>query len=232
MIARISPMLVVVVALAISACSVLDGGDRAELEAAIGKESIEDRTTMAAMMLSAKTKKWISGRPKNEAVITLWCRHHFADGTSTDWAIDSADPGLVKDMVFCLDKGVSYARCLEVLETALAYQAETAWGLAKTNFANGDPLKASEAECRGVTNPSYEPIMVPGADSDMNRVTAGEIVEWLLALPAPPPGFSPQTWGPLLPLICALGASWGCPGDPQNPIITGISQSGATGGDP
>ncbi len=216
----------------VGACSVLDGGDRADLEAAIDKESKEDRTSMAAMYLSAKTKKWIDGRPKNEAVITLWCKHHRTDGTSTEWTIDQSEPGMVKDMIWCLGQGVGYVKCLDVLENALAFKAEQAWALTKTGLPDSDPLKSTETECRGITNPGYSPVEVPGANDDLNRVTAGEIVEWMLSLPAPPPGFSTAAWGPLLPFICALGASWGCPGDPQNPLITSISQSGSTGGDP
>jgi hypothetical protein len=56
----------------------------------------------------------------------------------------------------------------------------------------------------------------PADLTDESRITIDSMIDVLVQLPAPPPGWAfPQ----LVPLLCPLGAGagWGCPDSPDDP---------------
>lgn len=212
------------------ACSALDGSDRADLEAGINKESPEVKHAMAAMAMNQKTKRFLDGRPPSERVIGVECKQRLPGGSWFNPKPEQDLVYLVSDVIECMSTGETYQGCIATLAAALVIKATDRWQ-AKIAASIPGSLDASlEVSCNEVVDPQYHPANVPGADTDLNKVSAGEIVEWLLALPAPPPGFSIEAWAPILPFICAMDVSWGCPGDPHNPIITGVTTGGAGGG--
>lgn len=231
-------MLVLTVALAVgliptAACSVLDGEDRSDLEAAVEQMPKEDRHSMAAMVVSAKTRHWVEGRPKNDQMMTGECRHKDpGTGEWTPWAQDAVLNIKVVDMLFCLGEGGGYVQCLDILQSHLHSLVTKAWDIAKAEYPAGSVESQIVTECRVVVRDEYKAAFVPGATDDLNRVTIGEMVDWLLRQPGPPPGFTPSLIRALAPFVCALsgaggwcGAASGPPGG-ETPIVI---SSGATG---
>jgi hypothetical protein len=202
--------LLVLLLVFLTACTVLDGGDRDDLIDAIEKSPREDRDAMAMMIVGAKTRDYLRGRPPNSAAISLECRMvHPAMGAAA-WGVQNGAFAKPADLLACLQAGHTYPMCLQFVANLLAKRTIDAWEKFKPTLADSDPRKAATLECRGVINPGFSAAEVPGANDDLNRVTAEQIVEWLLRQPAPPPGFSPGMWQALAPLICALGKDWGC----------------------
>lgn len=227
-------MMAAATALSTLACSVLDGDDRDDLESAIKEAPREDRAAMAAMVVGAKTRGYLQGRDPNSAVISLECRMVHPTMGPTGWSLPAGAFAKPRDLLACLQAGHTYPACLQFVADLLAERARKEWVKTKQAFVDSDPRKAADLECRGVVNPGFHAAEVPGANDDLNRVTAEAIVDWLLTLPAPPPGFSPATWRVLAPLLCGLDVGWGCSGHPMYPGGDGtiITVPGSTGGDP
>ncbi len=218
-------VLVVILGATSGACTKPDPGDRKELEAAIDKS--EDRYSMAAMAMRSKTRRWLDGRPKNERIFKIFCQVQIAPGGPWTEKRDEIDLfATVADMIACMDgNSWSYDVCIDEMIDRAADTARARWKAAK----DAAPGTIADYECQEQFDPGYNVMQVPGAKQDLNRVSAGEIVEWFLSLPAPPVGLSVGTWRALAPFICALGKDWGCAPGLGGDIVISPAPSGGTG---
>ncbi|WP_437809595.1 hypothetical protein [Sorangium sp. So ce1078] len=205
-------------------CSIVDPSDRDELRnriAAMPPDRIEYLTKLS--MDSAATK-WLQTRDKNDQVGKLQCRYQ-AGGQWTDWA-DQEPPCTVADILDILlgtPENITY-----VMAKGLWESVETQ--ARKTDLMNSLPIPGgATVECRFVWDFRYDPEKLPAELTDPDAVDFDDIMEALIQLPAPPPGWAlPE----LVPLLCPLGAGpgWGCPPDPTDP--TGGEPTDPTGGQP
>lgn len=95
-----------------------------------------------------------------------------------------------------------------------------AWGLEFSDVLH-DKIMAelrapSEAECKFVWDWRYNPEKVPPKLVNPDAIEPDDIIDAMIGLPAPPPGWNLPD---LVPLLCPLGAGpgWGCPGTPTDP---------------
>lgn len=102
--------------------------------------------------------------------------------------------------------------------------------LRKTDLQNSLPVPGGASiDYRYVWDFRYEPEKVPPELIDPNEISADDVIDAMIALPAPPPGWAaPQ----LAPLLCPLGAGpgWGCPPRPTD--TDGEEPANPTGGEP
>jgi hypothetical protein len=214
--------------LPLTACTVLDGGDRDDLEEAIDEAPPIDRLSMSVMAINAKARTHLDGLNHNTRVFKMECTHRVGDG----WSEPREEIDIyatVADVIGCMDKGHTYGVCLNTLIKAMRKVAVDRWKerIAAAPEVLGD---ITETECDERIDKGFRTIDVPGGEDDLNRVTATEIVDWLLGLPAPPHGLSLQAWRALGPLLCALDVAWGCaPGLGGGGIITPAPSGGGTG---
>jgi hypothetical protein len=101
----------------------------------------------------------------------------------------------------------------------------------RTDLMNSLPVPGgANVECRFVWDFRYDPEKVPPELTDPDAVSTDDMIDCVIGLPAPPPGwnFLPE----LVPLLCPLGAGsgWGCPPRPTDP--TGGQPTDPTGGQP
>ncbi|KYF75866.1 hypothetical protein BE17_28995 [Sorangium cellulosum] len=149
----------------------------------------------------------------------LQCRYQ-AGGQWSRWT-DQEPTYTVADMLECLTErafAVTYVMCKDEW-----YYLERQ--TRATDLLNSLPVPGgANVECRFVWDFRYEPEKVPPELVDPNEVTLDDVIDAMIGLPGPPPGWvHPE----LIPLLCPLGAGpgWGCPprpsdppgGDPSNP---------------
>ena len=207
---RISVALVSLVALCALGCTEVDPEDERKLEQLVDGQPQPTRDRFFAAAGTWTTRQWLNGRPPNDEVIKALCRSYSAKDGWSDWEEVGQELARVEHMIACMAAGFSYIECGEKMirrnvPDLVKVLEESAAGF--------------KWECKGEWTPFYKPDMVPGGDRDLSRqpVTTEEVVKWLVALPAPPPGFVFVELAPLLPLLCPLGVDWGCPGNPKYP---------------
>ncbi len=208
---RISFAALLISAMTIGACTALDGGDRDDLESAVNGVDKRDRMTMAGMAMKSKNRTWINSLDKRTRVFYVKCTHklHPDDLKWTEWQQEIDLFATVGDMIECMDRNFfTYSTCLDILAEEKARGAEKRWR--ERHDASANPLdKQIETECQEHIDPGFNTMQAPGADEDLNRVTAGEIVDWILRTPAPPISFGPSLVRALAPFVCALSGAGG-----------------------
>jgi hypothetical protein len=221
------PPKLVAVAFAVVAfgCSILDPDDRQELRDRIAAMPLDAVLLMKKMVMNVKAMNWLRYRPKGDQMGKLQCRMQ-AGGTWSGWA-DQEPPYTVEDMLECLiyrPFAVTYVMCRDEW---LGVNAQ-----AKENeILHEQPAPGvTDVECRFAWDFRYEPEKVPPELIDPDAIGPDDIIDAMIGLPAPPPGwnFLPE----LVPLLCPLGAGpgWGCPPRPTDP--TGGQPTDPTGGEP
>ncbi|WP_437645421.1 hypothetical protein [Sorangium sp. So ce362] len=205
-------------------CSIVDPGDRDELRDRIAMMSPDDIPFAKRWTMNTKAVDWLRRRPPGDQMGKLQCRYQ-AGGQWSNWA-DQEPTYIVLDMLECLLKrpfAVTYILCKEEWE-ALESQ------IRRTDLLNSLPVPGgASVECRFVWDFRYEPEKAPIKVTDPDAVTPDDMIDAMIGLPAPPPGWMfPQ----LIPLLCPLGAGpgWGCPPRPTDP--TGGEPTDPTGGEP
>ncbi|WP_437645417.1 hypothetical protein [Sorangium sp. So ce362] len=205
-------------------CSIVDPGDRDELRDQIAMMPREERSRLKTLGMNSAAIDWLKGRPEGDQMGKIQCRYQ-AGGHWTNWA-DQEPPFIVDDMRDCLIKRpflVTYLMCMDEW-ASVERQAR------KTNLLNSLPIPGgATVECRFVWDFRYDPEKAPAEVTDPNAIDADDIINTLIALPAPPPGWA---FPRLVPLLCPLGAGpgWGCPPTPTDP--TGGQPTDPTGGQP
>jgi hypothetical protein len=203
-------------ALSFGACSTLDGGDVDHFEEAMKELSVEDRLSLKKGALADKTKRYLQGRDLDERAIRSECRYKKSAGDEWGaWRINITIELTNRELLDCFGRGHSYAECLAAgVYTILKETIPT--------MVDTDPLDGSLWECRHVVEPEYTIQAVDGAAESAEDITWREVLDWLMRLPAPPPGFSPTVWQALGPALCGLSAdSWGCGATAGNPVTPG-----------
>ena len=155
----------------------------------------------------------------------LQCRLK-AGGTWSGWN-DQEPTYTVADFIQCLLEGGD----IPVTYTMCADQFQSVDGKSRENkILNEEQVPGvTQVECRFVWDSRYEPEKVPSNLTNPRSISLDELIDWLISLPAPPPGFAaPQ----LVPLLCPLGAGpgWGCPPRPTD--LPGEQPTDPTGGEP
>ncbi|WP_437997438.1 hypothetical protein WMF26_42750 [Sorangium sp. So ce185] len=214
-----------VVVLALS-CSIVDPGDREELRRRIAMLPPDTLSTWAKWNMNANAVKWLRMyKDPNDQVGKLQCRLK-AGGTWSGWN-DQEPTYTVADLLDCLLSGgdipVTYTMCADLFQGV----GDAAM---KSKILHEQQVPGvTHVECRFVWDFRYEPEKVPSNLTNPRSITLDELIDWLISLPAPPPGFaSPQ----LVPLLCPLGAGpgWGCPPRPTD--LPGEQPTDPTGGEP
>jgi hypothetical protein len=87
-----------------------------------------------------------------------------------------------------------------------------------------------DVECRYIPEPGFEPEKLPSKMIDSKAISIDDIIDTIVAMPAPPPGWA---FPELVPLLCPLGAGegWGCPPKPDDPTEGQPTDPGGQSGD-
>ncbi|WP_437899325.1 hypothetical protein [Sorangium sp. So ce124] len=217
-------LLGLLLALLTCSCSILDPDDRDELRRRIAALPPAEMSLMKRTIMNVKAINWLNGKYEGDQVGKLQCRYQ-AGGQWSKWT-DQEPTHTVADMLECLIRrpfAVTYIMCKDEWES-LERQ------LRKTDLMNSLPVPGGTSiDCRYVWDFRYEPEKVPPELIDPNEISADDIIDAMIALPAPPPGWAaPQ----LAPLLCPLGAGpgWGCPPRPTD--TDGEEPANPTGGEP
>jgi len=217
----------------ITSCTALDGDDRDDLESAVNRVNEKDRIAMAGMVMRSKTRNWLDGLPRNTRVFQIKCTHklHPDDIEWTEWRQEIDIFATVADVISCMDgEFLTYSTCLDKLTEEMTQRAEKRWQDRKD--ASSSILdKQIETECQEEIDHGFNTMQAPGADDELNRVSAGDIVDWILRTPAPPFGLSPSLIGALAPFVCALSQADGwCDAAPRGPDVVIVpAPSGGSG---
>jgi hypothetical protein len=207
-------------------CSILDPGDRDELRRRIAALPPDTLSFLQKKDMNFNAVRWLmTYKDPNDQAGKLQCRVQ-AGGTWSGWN-DQEPTYTVADLLECLlstgDIAVTYTMCPDYFvgrdgtakETEILHEQQVP-GVTKV-------------ECRFVWDFRYEPEKVPPNLTNPRAITPDDLIDWLIGLPAPPPGWNlPE----LVPLLCPLGAGpgWGCPPRPTDP--TGGQPTDPTGGQP
>ncbi|WP_437276569.1 hypothetical protein WME90_35735 [Sorangium sp. So ce375] len=206
-------------------CSILDPSDRDELRGRIATLPPAEMSLMKKMVMNVKAMRWLEHKDENDQMGKLQCRYQ-AGGQWSQWS-DQEPTYTVADMLECLIHrpfAVTYIMCKDEW-ASLERQ------LRKTDLENSRPIPGGASiDCRFVWDFRYEPEKVPPELIDPDEIGADDIIDAMISLPGPPPGWAvpPQ----IVPLLCPLGAGpgWGCPPSPTDP--TGGEPTNPTGGQP
>lgn len=190
-------------------CSIMDPGDREELRKRIQlmPENQMSMFTREAMKVAAH--RFLEGKRDTERIGKLECRVK-EDGAWSDW-YEHLDDLRVPWMRDCLWKQpLTFMMCIEFWQ---AEQVTDRREFLKATATNPDSI---DVECRFIPDPGYEPEKLPSKMIDSKAISIDDIIDTLVALPAPPPGWA---FPELVPLLCPLGAGegWGCPPRPDDP---------------
>ncbi|WP_437675423.1 hypothetical protein [Sorangium sp. So ce131] len=205
-------------------CSIVDPDDRAELRSRIAAMPPGNISLLKQVVMNVRAWDWLEYKDKNDQMGKLQCRYQ-AGGQWSDWA-DQEPRYTVADMFECLIErpfAVTYVMCKDEWES-LERQ------LRETDLMNSLPVPGgSSVECRFVWDFRYEPDNVPPELIDPDEVTIDDVIDAMIGMPAPPPGW---VFPELVPLLCPLGAGpgWGCPPGPADPA--GAEPTVPTGAEP
>jgi hypothetical protein len=217
---------VAAVAAVVLGCSILDPGDRDELRRQIAMLPPDTLSFWEKARMNANALDWlVRYKDKNDQVGKLQCRVQ-AGGTWSGWN-DQEPTYTVRDLLDCLlaggDNPVTYTMCADLFQGV--------GGAAKKNkILYEQPVPGvTDVQCRFVWDFRYDPEKVPPNLTNPKAITPDDLIDWLIGLPAPPPGWNLPK---LAPLLCPLGAGpgWGCPPRPTDP--TGGPPTDPTGGPP
>ncbi|AUX27215.1 uncharacterized protein SOCEGT47_077960 [Sorangium cellulosum] len=166
---------------------------------------------MKRMVMSVKAIRWLNYRNEHDQIGKLQCRYQ-AGGQWSQWT-DQEPSYTVAEMLECLilrPFAVTYVMCKDEWKSLESQ-------IRKTDLQNSLPVPGgASVDCRFVWDFRYDPEKVPPELIDPDAISADDIIDAMIALPGPPPGWAfPQ----LVPLLCSLGAGegWGCPPRPTDP---------------
>ncbi|MDI1448000.1 hypothetical protein [Polyangium sp. 6x1] len=193
------------IALVLPSCSIMDPDDRQALRDRLAGMMPEDIFQLRKGAMNGRGILYFKERPSNDKVGKLYCRE-YVEGQWQDWKGDKE--WRVDDVLDCLRNdpfNVSYLDCKDQFLST------------ETTLKKGDIMAqqtpGKDVECRFEFDWRYEPDILPEELWKAESISFDEMIDFLVSLPAPPPGFiAPE----LAPLLCPLGAGpgWGCPSDP------------------
>ncbi|WP_437956668.1 hypothetical protein WME76_35585 [Sorangium sp. So ce119] len=207
-------------------CSIMDPGDRDELRERIAALPPDTLSYWDKVVMNTNALRWLKlYKDPDDQVGKLQCRLK-AGGTWSGWN-DQEPPYTVADLIDCLLGGGDIA----VIYTMCAGELQGRGNAAmKLKILHEEQVPGvTHVECRFVWDPRYEPEKVPSDLTSPRGMTPDELIDWLIGLPAPPPGWA---FPELVPLLCPLGAGpgWGCPPRPTD--LPGEQPTNPTGGEP
>ncbi|WP_437286083.1 hypothetical protein [Sorangium sp. So ce406] len=191
-------------------CSIVDPSDRDELRDRIAAMPLQAISELKRLGMNAAAIRWLDRKDERDQVGKLQCRYQ-AGGQWTNWA-DQEPPLTVAEMLYNLIKTPEWITYEMAKDLWVSVQGQAR----KTDLMNSLPIPGgATVECRFVWDFRYDPEKVPAELTDPNEVDTDDMIDTMIALPAPPPGWAfPQ----LVPLLCPLGAGpgWGCPPGPTD----------------
>ena len=184
-----------------------------------------EATLFKRWFMNWRAQKWLTAKEApNDQVAKVQCRDNEG-GVWSNWYDRPDKVHTVADMLLCLTTKpgfYSYLQCIDDFDHYVVSHAR-------------EELKAllpafTDIECKYVWDFRYSPEKLPAKAIDPDAVTPDDLIDAMIASPAPPPGLAiPE----LVPLLCPLGAGpgWGCPPRPSDPSPTGGQPTDPTGGD-
>jgi hypothetical protein len=207
-------------------CSILDPGDRDELRRQIAMMPRMKLTLAESWYMRDRALKWVIekfNKVPNDQMGKIQCRDNEG-GVWSNWYDRPDKVFTITDMWNCLLKkpDPTYLWCIDDFKE---------WVIPFAQKELKDLLSAfTDVECKYVWDVRYEPEKMDPKMIDPDAITADDLIDAMIAAPAPPPGLAiPE----LVPLLCPLGAGpgWGCPPRPSDPSPTGGQPTDPTGGD-
>ncbi len=221
-------------------CSVIDASDKDALDERISAMPTDVKTQLRIMTTKVNALNWLKHKSSNDRVGSVKCKYDLHDGQGWEDILVEDGDLLVDFMIQCLRGGLNrnYISCalswakpnIKVVKDALDFKLKN-----NSTLKNmGADLSKLDIECRYEWDWRYDPIggNVPIECVDPAAVTDDEIINAIVGMPTPPPGFLGSDIGALLPYLCPLdaGPGWGCPSPPSNPSGGLTSGVGATSG--
>ncbi|WP_437484463.1 hypothetical protein WME75_44860 [Sorangium sp. So ce1014] len=205
-------------------CSILDPGDRDELRHQIASMPSPEAEAYKKWYMNWRAQRWLAGKDPNDEVGKVVCRDNEG-GLWSGWYGRPNKFLTVEDVVNCLVKKADSPTYLVCAEEFASWVVPDA----KKEIEKLLP-KFTDVECKYVWDFRYEPEKVDPKIVDPDAVTPDDVIEAMITLPGPPPGWALPRFAPLL---CPLGAGpdWGCPPRPSDSIPTGGEPADPTGGD-
>ncbi len=220
---------ILVLAVMLGACSVMDADDARELDAKIGALPPVVVLPLIRQAMAKSARDWLTGKSRSDIAAKIQCRSRNADLSWGDWEDakrpfpgDIADPTNPDENSLILTVDFFIDSLQHGDQTYLDIFLENHW---KTvDEAERRELETGrETECRQVWAPGYAPSDLPDEATNPDKVLMSELRRFLIETPVPPPGFPIEVWGPELCPLAGPGSGW-CPPKPDD---TG----GATSGD-
>ncbi|KYF52783.1 hypothetical protein BE04_44770 [Sorangium cellulosum] len=204
-------------------CSIVDPEDREELRRQIASMPSSEANEYKRWYMKWRAQRWLAGKDPNDEVGKVQCRDNEG-GLWSGW-YDRPNKFLsVEDVVNCLVKKANstYLFCAEEFASWVVPDA-------KKEIEKLLPAY-TDIECKYVWDFRYEPEKVDPKMVDPDAITPDDLIEALITLPGPPPGWVLPRFAPLL---CPLGAGpgWGCPPRPSDSFPTGGEPTDPPGGD-
>jgi hypothetical protein len=198
--------------LALVRCSVVDGGDRAELEARIDKLDAVDRAAMVGWASRQREMDWLRKQNQDEVVGRASCLSKDSyDPAKREWT--DGLPITIEMIAQCIEAGLGdYRSCLSGIAESLLDMHEKAGQ--KCTFEVLEAWTPSKVERQ--------------SGSARVFINTSAIADALIGSPKPPPfpWFDPNKIL-ILESLCAMSAGgWGCPDSPDYPIPTAPAEPG------
>ncbi|MDI3284643.1 hypothetical protein [Polyangium sp. 15x6] len=195
------------IALVLPSCSIMDPDDRQALRDRLAGMVPNDILQLTKGTMNGKAILYFEEEPTNNQVGKLQCRE-YVDGQWQDWRDEPDKAWMVYDVLQCLREIPFYVTFLDCKDKFL-YE--------ETSLKKGDIMAqqspGKDVECRFEYDERYELEKLPEDIWKAESISFDDMIDFLVRLPSPPPGFiAPE----LAPLLCPLGAGpgWGCPSDP------------------
>jgi hypothetical protein len=188
-------------------CSILDPGDREDLRNYIAAMAPEKISELKRLAMNSKAINWLQSRPRYDQVGKLQCREYSEGQGWEPWRY--VEPSYtVANLLDCLRNvplWVTYLQCKD-------QWFHTRYKTMKSKVMERQ-IAGEKVECRYEWDFRYAPENVPETLINPDTVSVDDIIDFMIASPAPPPGFAASEFAPLL---CPLGAGpgWGCPDTP------------------
>lgn len=205
-------------------CSILDPEDRAELRRQIAMLPHDKLIAMKRWTMHELAKEWLETRDENDQVGKVVCRDNEG-GLWSGWYDRPNKYITVADMLSCLRGKPNLPNYLFCAEEFASWVVPDA----KKEIEKLLPAY-TDIECKYVWDFRYEPEKLDPKMVDIDAIESDDIIQAMITLPGPPPGWAiPQ----FAPLLCPLGAGegWGCPPRPSDSFPTGGEPTDPPGGD-
>ncbi len=225
---------ILVLAVMLGACSVMDSDDAAALDVKIAALPPVVVAPLIRSAMARSATDWLRGKPLDDVVARIQCRSRNADLSWGGWE-DVHRPFSPDVLGGEPDDGAnSLIMTVDFFLSSLQHGDQTYLDVfldehpkAVEEAATRELETGRETECRQVWSPGYAPSDLPEEATNPDKVLRSELRRMLIEAPVPPPGFPIPEWAPLL---CPLGAGpgWGCPPRPNQ---IGAGSGAAASGD-